>query len=385
MKTKQIISTWKEVELGDCEYFTILSSGINEFKGEKEYLSTESVKGTRIEKTECVISYEDRPSRANMQPILNSVWFAKMQATLKVYSFDKENEEEISKYILSTGFAGIKINEKLVSSKYLRLIITSPDFNELKDKLCTGSTQRGINNQAIGTISLIIPPLPTQQKIVSILEKAENVKEKGENAGVLLDEYLKSVFYEMFNNKGFEEIKLEDKKYFEITMGQSPAGESYNEIGRGIPFFQGKKEFGEKYPSVEKWTTQPSKLAKFGDILMSIRAPVGSLNMCNIDCCIGRGLASIRCKEGIKTDFVYSLLKVKEKEIDGLGNGSTFKAITSRQLLSIKIPLPPFSLQQKFAKIVENVEGLKENVKKTKQNSEELFNSLMQKAFRGEL
>src|SRR3989344_3991044 len=180
MKTKQIISTWKEVELGDCEYFTILSSGINEFKGEKEYLSTESVKGTRIEKTECVISYEDRPSRANMQPILNSVWFAKMQATLKVYSFDKENEEEISKYILSTGFAGIKINEKLVSSKYLRLIITSPDFNELKDKLCTGSTQRGINNQAIGTISLIIPPLPTQQKIVSILEKAENVKEKGE-------------------------------------------------------------------------------------------------------------------------------------------------------------------------------------------------------------
>ena len=92
MKTK-LPEGWKEVELGNPGYFTILSSRINKFKGEKEYLSTESVQGTKIKKVECVVTYKDRPSRANMQPILNSVWFAKMQATLKVYSFDEENKE----------------------------------------------------------------------------------------------------------------------------------------------------------------------------------------------------------------------------------------------------------------------------------------------------
>ena len=86
---------WKEVELGNQEYFTILSSGIDEFKDEKNYLSTESIKGTKINKIEAIITYEDRPSRANMQPVLNSVWFAKMKATLKVYSFDEKNKEEI--------------------------------------------------------------------------------------------------------------------------------------------------------------------------------------------------------------------------------------------------------------------------------------------------
>jgi len=382
---------WKEVELGDNNYFEILSSGINKFQGGKNYLSTESIKGTKIEKIECKITYQDRPSRANMQPVLNSVWFAKMKSTLKVYSFSKENEEEAKKYILSTGFAGIKFDSN-VSSRYIGLFFLTNRFNEEKDKLSTGSTQSGINNSFIAKIKIPLPSLPNgtpdlkeQERIVSILERAEKLKQKGKNVGDLLDEYLKSVFWEMFYNKGFEDIKLGNEKYFEITMGQSPAGKSYNQLKKGMPFFQGKKEFGEKYPLVEQWTTEPSKIAQPNDILISVRAPVGSINLANIQCCIGRGLASIRCKKEIKMDFVYSFLKVKEKEIENLGNGSTFKAITSGQLLGIKIPLPPLHLQQKFSRIVEQVEKMKEEIKKTQKNSEELFNSLMQKAFKGEL
>ena len=189
----------------------------------------------------------------------------------------------------------------------------------------------------------------------------------------------------MFYNKGFEEATLGSERYFEIIMGQSPPGTSYNKAGKGMPFFQGKKEFGEKYPSIEQWTTEPSKIAFPNDILISVRAPVGAINMTNIDCCIGRGLASIRCNKEISKDFVYSFLKLKEKEIENLGNGSTFKAITSKQLRDIKIPIPPLLIQQKFTNIVEQVEKMKEEIKKTKNNSEELFDSLMQKAFRGEL
>ncbi len=290
---------------------------------------------------------------------------------------------------IGRSVAAIRPDKKFLNQDFLFHFVSL--ITKKITSMSQGTTQGVIGKEHINSIKIPLPfsngqsDLKEQERIVKILDKAESLKQKGKHTERLLDEYLKSVFYEMFYNRGFEEVKLGDKKYFEITMGQSPAGASYNKIGKGTPFFQGKKEFGEKYPSVEQWTTEPSKLAKPNDILISVRAPVGSINLANIQCCIGRGLASIRCKEEIKMDFVYSLLKVKEKEIENLGNGSTFKAITSGQLLGIKIPLPSQHFQQKFSSIVKQVEKMKEEIKKTQKNSEDLFNSLMQKAFRGEL
>ena len=169
-------------------------------------------------------------------------------------------------------------------------------------------------------------------------------------------------------------------------MGQSPPGDSYNEVGKGIPFFQGKSEFTDRHPLVKKWTTKPSKISEPNSILMSVRAPVGDVNLCNIRCCIGRGLASIKPIEGcVELYYLYFLLKVIKEKIGILGSGSTFKAINSKQLLSLKIPLPPITLQQTFASIVERVEKIKERQKESREEIEELFNSLMQKAFKGEL
>ena len=141
------------------------------------------------------------------------------------------------------------------------------------------------------------PDLETQKKIVVILEKAEQLKEKRKKTLELLDEYLKSVFNEMFLNKGFKVKELNEIS--EIVMGQSPPGNSYNEERKGTPFFQGKAEFTDKYPVIKKWTTKPSKLALPNSILISVRAPVGDVNLCNVKCCIGRGLASIRPTKGV--------------------------------------------------------------------------------------
>ena len=139
-----------------------------------------------------------------MQPVLNSVWFAKMKSTIKVYSFSNKNKGEIDNYVLSTGFTGVKFNEE-ISSEYVKFFFLTRRFNEEKDKLSTGSTQSGINNSFISKIKIPLPFLPNgtpdlkeQERIVSILEKAEALKQKGKNAGDLLDEYLKSVFWEMF-------------------------------------------------------------------------------------------------------------------------------------------------------------------------------------------
>jgi len=111
--------TWPTKKLGDGEYFKILKSGVDKFDDKKEYLSTSSIEGNKIVAVEGIITYQNRPSRANMQPRLNSVWFAKMKKTIKVYSFTEGNKDEINKYILSTGFCGILCNPQKVSTKYL--------------------------------------------------------------------------------------------------------------------------------------------------------------------------------------------------------------------------------------------------------------------------
>ncbi len=239
-----------------------------------------------------------------------------------------------------------------------------------------------INFSDLRKVKLSLPPLSIQKKIVSILEKAEKLKQKREEADKLTQEYLQSVFYEMFGDKA--ELK-NLKDVCEIIMGQSPPGNSYNENGEGTPFFQGKAEFTEKYPIVKKWTTQPTKIALPNSVLMSVRAPVGSVNLCNIKCCIGRGLASIVPKNEVNLQYLYSWFRLNEQNISDIGIGSTFKAISSTQLANLKIPLPPFALQQKFASIVEHIEKLKEKQKKSKEKIDEMFSALMQRAFKGEL
>ncbi len=233
------------------------------------------------------------------------------------------------------------------------------------------------------------PDLETQKRIVEKLELAEKLKENRNKADELTKEYLNAVFLDMFgdprtNPKGFEVKNL--FKISEITMGQSPAGKSYNNGGMGIPFFQGKAEFGEKYTITKKWTTEPTKLAKKDDILMSVRAPVGTVNLSSVDCCIGRGLASIKPNENIiRLKFLFNFFRLNESYIKSLGEGSTFKAITSQQLKNLEIPIPPIELQNQFAQVVEQVEQLKEYQNKSKEEIDNLFNVLMQQAFRGEL
>lgn len=140
------------------------------------------------------------------------------------------------------------------------------------------------------------------------------------------------------------QVELQDVA--EIIAGQSPKSEFYNEKGDGVPFFQGKTDFGDDYPTVSTWCTKPKKMAKEGDILFSVRAPVGPTNIAKIDCCIGRGLSAIRPKEEINRSYLRYYFKKVEEKISDQGRGSTFKAITQKDLKALKIPLPSLSEQK---------------------------------------
>jgi type I restriction enzyme S subunit len=146
----------------------------------------------------------------------------------------------------------------------------------------------------------------------------------------------------------------------EVIAGQSPPSSSYNQQKDGIPFFQGKADFNEKYPSVRYWCNAPKKISRANDILMSVRAPVGAININNIEACIGRGLAAIRCGEKIDLIFLFHFLKFQRRKIEDLGTGSTFKAITIKTLKSIEIPLPPLKTQQRIAGILDNAAALRD-------------------------
>ena len=125
-----------------------------------------------------------------------------------------------------------------------------------------------------------------------------------------------------------------------ITMGQSPDGKSYNNEGNGIIFYQGSTDFGERFPKVRQFTTEPTRFAKKGDILMSVRAPVGALNIANNDCCVGRGLASINSKLGSINHLFYVMLSFKEMFDRKSDVGTTFGSITKDELYGLPVLMP---------------------------------------------
>ncbi len=141
--------------------------------------------------------------------------------------------------------------------------------------------------------------------------------------------------------KGWRWVKLGDKSLTTIIMGQSPPGESYNKEKIGLPFFQGKTDFGIIYPEATVWCSAPKRIAEPNDILLSVRAPVGPTNLAKEKCCIGRGLVAIRCKDGLSYKYLLLGLRNFERHISLGGTGSIFNAIGKDVIKEITFPLPP--------------------------------------------
>lgn len=137
-----------------------------------------------------------------------------------------------------------------------------------------------------------------------------------------------------------------------ITMGQSPAGESYNEDGIGTLFFQGSTDFGWLFPTPRQYTISPARMAKKGDILLSVRAPVGDMNIANADCCIGRGLAALNSKSG-SDGFLFYVMKYFKQVFDRRNaEGTTFGSMTKDDLHSLQVVCPEPKLLKQYDGIV---------------------------------
>lgn len=188
--------------------------------------------------------------------------------------------------------------------------------------------------------------------------------------------------------QGWEVKKLGE--VCQVIAGQSPEGKYYNSEAQGLPFYQGKKEFSDKFiGEPTTWTTKITKEAEANDILMSVRAPVGPINFSTQKICIGRGLAAIRAGKLIDKEFLFNFLLKHENEIIG-NTGAVFNSINKAQIEAIEIPLPPLPEQQKIVATLDEafaaIEGARANAMQNLKNAKELFDSYLHSVFenRGE-
>ena len=176
-------------------------------------------------------------------------------------------------------------------------------------------------------------------------------------------------------------VQLGDPNVARLIMGQSPTSDTYNTAGDGLPFFQGKADFGSKYPTPSKWCSSPIRIAEPKDVLMSVRAPVGDVNLASAKSCIGRGLAAIRASIASDHEFLFYLLTHEKERIEQQGSGTTFKSINKDVLKVLPISLPPLPEQRAIAHVLSKIQAAAETQAKIAERARELKRALMAKLF----
>ena len=287
--------------------------------------------------------------------------------------------DDFEDVILGYHCALVTPDSSKLNGKYLNALLHSDYAKKYWENNASGSGQRyALSVEAMESFPVPLPSLEEQEligEIFSVLDKKICLnKQINQNLEALAKQLYDYWFvqFDFPNEEGKpykssggamvwnEELKREIPDGWEngvfsdianITMGQSPDGSSYNEAGEGSIFYQGSTDFGLRFPSVRMFTTSPSRLAKQGDILMSVRAPVGAVNIANTDCCIGRGLSAINSKIGSIT-YIYYVIHYLKVRFDSLNTaGTTFGSITKDELFNLPVVIPSNDVIERFEAI----------------------------------
>ena len=252
------------------------------------------------------------------------------------------------------------------------------------------------------TSKVFCPPIQTQRKIAAVLSTYDDLIKNNTRRIEILEEMAQAIYQEWFVEfrfPGHEGVKMveselglipqgwEVKQLGEmchVIMGLSPKSEFYNETGDGLPFHQGVTDFGERFPTDRVYCTIQKRIAEIDDILFSVRAPVGRINIANKKIVIGRGLSAIRSKTGNQA-FVLQQLKDKFQEEDTMGSGSIFNAIRKSDLLGIPLLIPTESLVAKFEEIANSIFAGLANLNQKNVNLRETRDLLLPKLISGEI
>lgn len=266
-----------------------------------------------------------------------------------------------------------------IPSSYINALLKTPVMRKFIDRCKKGTTTViALYQRDLYDIPIPIPDNLTLSNISSFIETISSKIELNNRINAELEAMAKTLYDYWFVQFDFpdadgkpyktnggtmvwnEDLKREIPEGWEvgelqdianITMGQSPPGESYNEENQGMIFFQGCTDFGNRFPTVRQFTTQPTRFAKTGDILLSVRAPVGTLNIAKEYCCIGRGLSALNSKDNC-ISYLFGVMTNLKQIFDRRNtDGTTFGSITKDDLFSLKVLRP----QEEFLKLYDKI------------------------------
>lgn len=277
--------------------------------------------------------------------------------------------------ICSGDITVIEPIEGQVYPDLLPFIVQNDDFFEHAIKGSNGALSPRVKWEHMANFEINLPSFAEQKVLAEKLWTAYEVKQSYLKMIAATEEMVKAQFVEMFN--AIKKVGI--NTLVDTIWGASPDSSTYNDTGDGVPFYQGKTEFGELYVNNPiTYCTAPVKMAKKDSILMSVRAPVGAVNIATQNCCIGRGLASITPKkEKAETMFIYYALKYMEEEINRLGTGSTFKAINKDSYAKIQLPEASSEDQIIFVEIAQQADKSISELRKSVDAIDKVIKSLI--------
>lgn len=256
------------------------------------------------------------------------------------------------RYVVSQSQMKLRVDKNKVDPYFVFYYFKSPLG---QNKLLANTSTTGVPAissplSTLRSIKMPIPPLPEQRAIAEVLSALDDKIELNRRMNQTLEELAQALFKHWFvdnpERDGWEQGRLGDD--FNLTMGQSPPGSSYNEEAEGIPFFQGNADFGFRFPNNRVYCTAPTRYATIGDTLVSVRAPVGEINIAFENCAIGRGLAAVRHKTGSRS-FTYYSMKYLQSEFRNFEmEGTVFGSINKDAFLSLKPIRPPIEKVLEF-------------------------------------
>ena len=255
---------------------------------------------------------------------------------------------------LLSSIAILRADCRKITPEFLYYTLKSPAVRkDVRDNYGSGSAIPRIVLKDFKRMPFSFPSIEEQRKITNLCSAIDAKIQINNAINENLEQQAKALYQQMFiENTCPNWIEGSLRDIADITMGQSPSGSSYNEDGIGTIFFQGRAEFSFRFPTIRLYTTEPKRMAYANDILMSVRAPVGDLNVAHNDCCIGRGLAAIHSKTNHQSFVLYTMFSLK-KQLDVFnGEGTVFGSINRNSLNDMPILIPADEQIEKFELIV---------------------------------
>ncbi len=257
--------------------------------------------------------------------------------------------------IVSPAYFVFEVSKpEILLPDYLMMWFRRPEFDRNAWFYTDSDVRGGMSKVALLDMRLPVPPIERQREIVAEYETLNRRIRLNEQIIQRLEATAQALYRNTFVDNidkqnlppGWHLGKLSDLA--EITMGQSPDGQTCNIDGDGIIFYQGRTDFGKRFPTPRVYTTNPTRYAQKGDVLLSVRAPVGDINITPHDCCIGRGLASLRSKMGFQSYLYYQLFALSSVFNVSDDEGTIFGSINKDDLHSIEVAIPPLADLQLF-------------------------------------